>query len=259
MNIQDAKVGQRVYTQADKFLDFNPDEQSSSSNVGGKVLSVDSSQVVVEWDNGWVITHLAESFKSVFSDLSVVTISLENAVITVIHQAFVDEGLSFSAHDITQAIREDVNEGRLRINSLPIEDVDGLQTQRISHESVREIVRRHMETVVGYEDRTNGTYIVYTRIVPTSQSTQTLAVAPTLTFTPTAVLSNIIPSTPKTSSDFEVLIQSYLTARGPRTLKQIQSRIKDDAPTVAEIHQIANSLGLQVQINEPYHASIVSI
>lgn len=87
---------------------------------------------------------------------------LRTLVLAVI-QTFVTPPRNFSAHDITNTLRDGITNGLYEIDGFPYEDINGTNTQRVEHEDVRDLVR----TLVASGDVTthtpvfNGSYTLY--------------------------------------------------------------------------------------------------
>lgn len=85
--------------------------------------------------------------------------TLQQAVVDEITQGFVANQCEFSAHDVTVCLRKKINDGILELAGVAVEDVDGINTQRVSHEDVRFVVHDHCGNgicnIPGYERRWN--------------------------------------------------------------------------------------------------------
>lgn len=161
------------------------------------------------------------------------TISLNTAVLLAI-QGVLASQKSFSAHDITKAIRASVNDSEYLLSDRDTEDVDGIQTQRVEHTEVRGIIDELYDAAVfgnvGMVRRFNGSFYEYSR--PAQTPTRVTAA----TVAPQAVS---VPSTP--ANQLLDVIKNYVQARGPVTLKQVQSRLKGTSLTCGDLAKLVQS------------------
>jgi hypothetical protein len=281
-----ATVGQEVKLTSTRWGDArnNPVWGGSQGQVKGKVSSIEQNWLAVDWDNGtrnhYSDTDL-ESIEVATPTLtiglsttpatpapatpSVATESLQTVVQNVINEQ-IAAGNSFSAYDITTKVRAVVNAGAVVLENRPVEDVNGRQTQRVTHDEVRPLVRSIMDTQSSYDRRFNGDYIVYQpNGTPATPSLSTTVATPipaskSLTFTPTGTTST--GSFSGSQSVDKTRLVTYITNKGSRTLKQIQSRFKVEGaaqPTVREIATAATSAGLRIDTKTPYYASVVTL
>lgn len=266
INIADAVVGTEVILlPSNRFGDSqrNPAWGGSQGKVKGVIKQiVQPHYIVVLWENGFLNHYDNNCLATV--PVEVKAVSLQAAVESVI-ATVIAAGESFSGYDITSKLRREVNEKRIVLENRPYEDVNGIQTQKVTHDEVRTFVRGYMDTISSYDRRFNGDYIVYspngTLSTSTTATTTPASVAPkTLTYTPTAVVSTPAVAVSASTSPSTKLV-SYIRGRGPRTLKQIQSRFKVEGaaqPTVRDLAAIAQSSGLRIDVKTPYYASVVT-
>jgi len=274
----------------------NPYSDGQYGNLDGEVTAIKSTWVDVKWDNGQInsygdndlnlaanrpqahapasaapsvtvtptgtttapVASKPAEAKIIITAAALALPDLETAVARVVSK-FTNDSLTFSAYDVTSRLRQEINSKQIEISSIPVSDVDGVQTRRIVHADVRPIVTRLVAGIPAYTKRlsANGDYIEYATIVPTPIRT---AKAPTVTVTPTATTtSGVLGSKTSASPRAHKITQEYVTAKRTTTLKAIQSRIKNDAPTVREIETIAVGLGFKVTPKTPYYATEVSV
>ncbi len=167
---------------------------------------------------------------------------------------FVSTGTSFSAHDITKELRNQVNANNLRLTDLDEEMVGGVTTQRIDHDKVRTQVREVYESNVLPLDRDFGRgFMLY---VPRSASPAISNPTPSLSV-PTPQITS---PTFRQSPNFPVqryLSNKFRKSQAP-TLKQIQSAIRRKGSwTVRELKDVCESLGYSVVLTNPYYKSTV--
>lgn len=166
---------------------------------------------------------------------------------------------SFSAHDVSLELRRQVNTGELEVTDLTRETVDGIpNTYRIDHNKVREYVAQSFSNqMAGYErDFTRG----YTLYRPQSQGSRTyipgnglgrggrpvpapVAAAPTL-----VPAASFVPSLTRVGKIRTYLSRKLTNGQTP-TLKQIQSRLKGDDVTCAQLADIVKADGYRLEPN----------
>lgn len=233
----------------------NPYWGGVHGHIVGTVTNVTSSGTIyVRWDNGKVNDYYDV-------DLSVhalATRELKDVITEVTQQDFINKSAIFSAYDVTTKIRELVNAKKLELANVPFEDVDGVLTQRVKHDDVRGLVRTLVAANPAYIASYNGEYIEYRTTVPTPIPVASVAVSPVVTVTPTGTTSTASTPTPSTAT-VEFVIRGYVKRKTNPTLKQIQSRLKKDAPTVREIATIVTNAGLRIDQRTPYYASVVTL
>jgi hypothetical protein len=154
-------------------------------------------------------------------------------------RAFLNRNASFSAHDITTAIRKRVNAGEICVT-----DVDTLNSgaARIDHPQVRALIDEfYNEGLLPLYRLDTGSYRVYsaTNNFP-SPVKQTVA----------AIDNNDEPVNDTNDCDVEALVVGYVTrklAKGQLpTLKGVQSRLKGVPINVVDIKNICCAKGFKV-------------
>ena len=161
-------------------------------------------------------------------------ITLQTAVLAAVKN-FRDD--IFSIFNITRSIREDVANGSYELTSYGTS---------VNHDNVKEAFLELMENVYSneYQVRDSGRgYREFQKIAQTQ--TVTPCVAPGCTNPSTT--SCATPQCPQASSfpkDVTDCITAYLRNNGPRTMKQIQSRLKGFSTTCEDLASYLANLGL---------------
>jgi len=86
--------------------------------------------------------------------------SIQQAVQDAI-KFFTDNKREFSAHDITNQIRQRVNSGEYEIDGISKCTLGGISTQVISHNDVKNIVKIETQNIVRYNKQHKNGYYVY--------------------------------------------------------------------------------------------------
>ena len=264
-------IGQKVKLTSNSYTDsdYNPIWGGCKGKIEGQIDIIYGGLLPlgVKWSNGChnsyaqddldilvpVVTQIIQSTKPIVN-----TVSIKDAVVSVINSQFIANKASFSGYDVTSAVRKQVNDGTIRLDGVPFENINGKNTQRVSHDDIRAHVRAHLDTVSSYDRKFNGDYIVYSfnGHAPASVPVAVLA-APTAR--PTLVIApNGVTSTAVTSSDLTVKLTTYISGKNSASLKQIQSRFKGEPVTVRDIASLATKAGLRIDFKTPYHASVVT-
>jgi hypothetical protein len=164
----------------------------------------------------------------------------------------------FTAHDVTRALREKVNTGKLSLSDRSPKEVDGKSTYNIEHSEVKALFTELYDagSFPNLGRRHTGVFYVYSDSAPVSQATT--ASAPTQC----VALANVASPSPVSSgrptlNDGEVInrIDSYLENVRQATTKQIQSTLKGVAATCEEIAKHLLDLGYDVDEDETIPAS----
>jgi hypothetical protein len=159
----------------------------------------------------------------------------------------------FSVHDVTTRLREQVNQGDISFTDKSYEDVDmsdgtTLNTQSVEHSEVKALFNDlYANGVITGLDKSYATgYITYVnrpaQIAPAGTTTQ-----PSVAGVSPIGSNSVIVTTGKAQGPFPTInnsltqdkIRQYLsnTPKGqPRTMKQIQSRLKGYLATCEEIY-----------------------
>lgn len=193
--------------------------------------------------------------------------SLENAVRDEI-DAFVKNGCEFSAHSITTNIRVKVNSGNLEIDGLPQDQIGGIMTQNIEHQTVRTIVHQLFNSgdiqAMGFDRRwqtspnANGGYFTYGPV-----GVGAIPVMPPVASVQNAMTNQPI-FTPASPTDPNVVksVLDYFDHRFadgiPATLHSTQRRLKRTPLSITDIAQIATTNGYRIVTSSPYSESIVT-
>ncbi len=279
IKLADAVSGTEVILTSTKYGDYksNPVYSGSQGKVKGKIERVTSSYIVVRWENNSFNYYDGDSLEAapVVATVPVpvaipaptvviaakplpVSVTLENAVIKVVNEQFIDKNLDFSAYDVTSKVRREINENRFEITGKTFEDINGMTTQRINHDEVRVIVRAIMNSKLSYTRTFNGGYTLY-KYTGVPAAVATVLSTPSVTHTPTGV--QYVGTPILGTSDFATKLQIYIGKKGTPTLKQIQSRFKvegADQITVRDIATKSAALGFKVEVKTPYYSSVVS-
>ena len=91
---------------------------------------------------------------------------------------FTDNKREFSAHDVTNQIRQRVNSNEYEIDGISKRTLGGISTQVISHIDVRDIFKVEVQNVVGYYKQPKNGYYNYT---PDNSTQVPVTQAPTTT------------------------------------------------------------------------------
>lgn len=153
-------------------------------------------------------------------------------VITAILLTIKDFGINtFSIHNITAAIRDDLNFGEYELEN---------GDTRLPHDTVKRYFMELWDNGILFKyDRNYNSlgYWEYTRKVNTQVPSAPTNVSVTAAVT-NAVNSAII------DKDVQLKIYNYLKSNGPSNMKRIQSRLKGYNYTCKELKDFLNSLGL---------------
>ena len=200
--------------------------------------------------------------------------TLKMAVQDEIIQGFVANGCEFSAYTITVAIRAKVNNGMLEIDGLPYQMMNGVNTQLVSHDEVRDLVRLITSTsaitdyVRSWRSAPNtptGGYWVWSKAVvaqPCPQVPVSAAddddddvTAPVIPVTQSSLTIPKNPSADPNDPEIIKMLTSYFDNRismgQPASLHTAQSRMKRHRLTIAQIMKIAEDNGYTVE-PDPY-------
>lgn len=271
VTLTNAKVGDEVIYTSTKYPNgkSNPVYNGSEGKVTGIITQVNDRFIGVKWSNGYVNHYdndCLETAPAVVVAPVVAQLPLKDIVEAVIASEFIAKNVQFSAYDVTSKVRREINEGRAIIAGKAKEDVNGMQTQRVAHDDIRAFVRDYMNNVSSFDRRFNGDYIVYqpNAFASAQSAASTFAKVPVcvpplkrLIFTPTAVVA----SPAVNAGGLNAKIAAYVSGKGARTLKQIQSRFKiDNGPqfTIRELADYAKIAGLRIDVKSPYYASVVT-
>lgn len=153
------------------------------------------------------------------------TISLTTAVLLTL-KSFADD--TFSAFNITRAIRDDVQDGEYELT--------GLGTT-VFHDAVKTSFFELLDNVLGDEYETSDSGRGY-REFRKVQSVTPVANIPVAT--PAVALPISLTVTPEAQR----VIGTYLGNNGPATMKQLQSRLKGHPYTCKDLAEYLDSLGL---------------
>lgn len=264
ITIASAKVGDEVVLTTNKWGDTNsnPVWGGKFGKLVGKISSITANAMYIRWPNSTVNCYdgdsleLATAYVVVTKPLS----SLKDAVTKVV-TSFVERDLNFSAYEVTKALRVEINEGRITLDDRQKEDVNGIQTQKITHDEVRVYVRPIVSSYGNYAGIFNGDYVVYTCKIPSVPAVSApVAVKPSVIITPTATV--VTPAATSVAADSKPVtvtkLLTYVANKQAPTLKQIQSRFKGSPITVRSIATLAQQAGLRIDQKTPYHASVVT-
>lgn len=182
---------------------------------------------------------------------------------------------SFSVHDVTKKLRAMVNAGELSFTDRAQEDVDGINTFRVTHDDVKESFNEiWANDVVTLNRRSGGSgYFLYELSQPVTSSIQGLQSPPIFfdgknpvpvvacgskglavpaTLTPAAISS-------KPLDTFALQVNAYINNvqndGRSLTLKQIQSRFKGIYKTCTEYAAIVEALGFGLHKSDPKYPS----
>jgi len=187
---------------------------------------------------------------------TIIAKTIQEAIQDEIHDGFVKNSCAFSAYDVTIAIRMKVNADEISIVGYPMEDVNGLTTQRIEHHDVRDIVHDICghNGISGYErkwDKTGG--VGHFSWVP--QATVSNASYDKVSATVAIISTQSQASAPRTSTDINDktvidMVTSYFDNRfndgKPATIHSTQNRMKRRPLTQSQIRDIAEKHGYDV-------------
>lgn len=187
------------------------------------------------------------------------TLTLEQAVTEIIDN-LVSLGKPFSAHEVTVAVRNEVNRGDLEISGVPFGFVDSSNphSQQITHADVRSIVQQIADSKTLTVDYSNG-YRVYS--APTTVAAVSVQTSPSFSAaTPAAPASIPAPAsnTPTVPVRFATSVDDdnkkkltaatrrYLNNGWSPTLRAIQKNSGVRGVTVEDIQQVLTAEGFQV-------------
>lgn len=190
------------------------------------------------------------------------------AVILAVGELRQSKPQGFSVHDVTTRLRAQVNQGDISFTDKPFEDItltDGstLNTQKVEHNDVKALFNDlYGNGVLTGLDKSYATgYITYVNR-PSAQSQVTTQPAVSGV---SVQGSSIAVATPKAQAAFPTInnqltqdkILNYLnnTPKGqPRSMKQIQSRLKGYLATCREIHTFLTNKGFLTLNNHLPHS-----
>jgi len=191
-------------------------------------------------------------------------------------QEKVDGNKTFSAHEITLAIREKVNSRLITIEGFKSESVEGKITQLIEHKQVRSrvwAIARNRSDVSSTLNR--GRYVEYGAKKPQTSSDPVARVnpRPPVAGTPTAAktfadraakrmsrftkkpdpkAAHIVPISNSWANKVVAYVRNRLTNGTPATLKSAQSRMKGMPLSTRRIEAIVVGCGYRVIHRTPY-------
>lgn len=150
----------------------------------------------------------------------------------------------FSIYNITRSIREDVESGDYEIVG---------SGRTVLHDEVKAAFLELMEHVYGNEYQTRDSGRGYREFQRISKTQAAQCSAPGCSNTATTSCAapacpQVAPQTSQTTSSFpndvKKSITDYLSKNGPRTMKQIQSRLKGFSCTCEDLATYLGNLGL---------------
>lgn len=161
------------------------------------------------------------------------TITLTTAVLAAV-KAF--RGDIFSIFNITRSIREDVESGTYELTG---------SGRTVYHDDVKAIFEELMDNVYGsqYQTRDSGRGYREFQLIVQGQTAQ----CPAPGCTNPVTTSCATPSCPQAVQPLDAVrdnITQYLRDNGPRTMKQIQSRLKGFSTTCEDLATYLSKLGL---------------
>jgi len=246
--------------------DSNPLWNGKSGQIKGVINSIESGWVRVSWSNGTRNSYRDNELENFVETKNVTPISLETAVQTVT-KSFIDKAKEFSAFDITKALRVEINEGRIVLDDRVKRDVNGIDTQFVTNDEVRGLVRNYVSTFSTYYRDFNQDFIVYkpngsgisASVAPVAPAPA--SVRPVVTYSPSVKpqRSAVIFKSNGTITATKLL--TYVDKKKNPTLKQIQSRFKVEGGkqvTVRQIESVVKAAGLRIDTKSPYYASVVT-
>lgn len=165
---------------------------------------------------------------------------------------------SFSAYDITSAIRKGIADGEIEFTDRVKEDVDGVTTFRVHHNEVRDIVRdlfdAVLKDVLDYKDSGKG-YMLYSLksgCIPMATVKASVQATTQVTKPATPQVTPPVPQQQGHTQWLVVGLRQYLdSGRSGVTLKQIQSRFKGHCFTCQDYAAILPSMGYKVNKTGP--------
>jgi hypothetical protein len=142
----------------------------------------------------------------------------------------------FSIHDVTTALREKVNDGAIGFSDRNQEDANGVETYRVEHNDVKRVFEELLSTgvLLNLDSSFNGKYRVFFNVDSVvTQGVSNLASSPAVVYTTDPLMEKV---------------ENYLRNKaGDVTLKQIQSRFKEDGLTCREIYDLLSSWGYNLR------------
>jgi hypothetical protein len=150
----------------------------------------------------------------------------------------------FSAHDVTNTVRESVNAGEYALPGLEARPgtAGGTIKYWVDHEAVKTVIDTLLDNgelanlgLANVEDPTPGRpYRLFN-----------FGTAPAPTVTPTANATPVDDA--DTQGPVALRIQAYLDKVGTATLKQIQSALKTNGVTCEDFYNLVTALGYKVE------------
>lgn len=184
-------------------------------------------------------------------------ISFEDLVQRKVSQ-YMAKWLKFSAKDITESVRKEVNGGHYGVLGVSPEVVSGVSkpTYPIDYLDVKDALAVMFDRgdiqgyIRGYEQTSSGT--TYRTYKPLPAMAQTVSVA-----LQKKSSAPRIPSKTSRRSDIVQIMKNYLAA-DDATAKRIQSRMKrNNPPTCAEIVSIAQTSGFRIVQNSAHPSKVI--
>lgn len=188
------------------------------------------------------------------TNVSVPTVTLQTAILLQIKE-FAAAGKTFSAHNITEELRNKCNTGKIEIPE--IEDLSGNDSYRynVDHKNVRNLFNEMRDNGVFDADYQitktfNGSFFVYTAISTSSPATSFSTQQPPISVAQKFALSN---------AEIKRRIEQYLNNCASKnvcpTIKEIQSAIKRGNHSTGILCEdiislIENELGYTIDKNQ---------
>lgn len=171
------------------------------------------------------------------------SLTLQAAVLAVIG-SFGTLNKTFSAFDVTTELRRQANAGEVEITDLTIEPIGALNTYRIEHRDIRDLVRESFDNkdFTAITQRAPAGYIEYVTSAPSFLSTTAQPVnQPAATFA--------TGKDDQTTARIVSYVQNKLGVGINPTLKRVQSRLKGTSITTKEIGGILSAKGFNITFN----------
>ncbi len=169
---------------------------------------------------------------------------------------------SFSAHDITRAVRDAVLDDEFDLVDIKeTTEVDGQTVPLVEHNSVRDIVREFFKYrfIPNYEREFGGQFTTYRYQAP--DSTQKALPAP-ISVNPVAAptkAANALKQPDAAMWNKAAFYMENVFDKGAYpTLKQVQSRLKGYEVTCLQIKDWAEKEGYLVSVASPFHSRTIS-
>lgn len=168
-------------------------------------------------------------------------ITLTTAILLTL-KSFGDD--TFSAFNITRAIREDIQDGEYELTGLG---------HTVFHDTVKSIFIELLDNVLGGEYETSDSGRGY-REFRKSQNVTPIANLPT---TPDSLITPLNNISLTISSEAQRIIGTYLGNNGSATMKKLQSRLKGHPYTCKDLAEYLDSIGLINKTTKcDYHSKI---